>query len=215
LRKLAWGAESDLYVSTYLGWPVVVKKRFEKPYMDKRLSSKLVRQRTATEAKILFEASRAGVRVPLPLYVDPEAGIIAMEYVDGTLLRDEIERRQLEWVLAKACELGEMLGKLHNVDIVHGDPTTSNVLVERGTEELCLIDFGLAYFSKRPEDKAVDLRVLERAVMSTHPLLKDEVLRSLFECYARVLKDGGEVLESFKKISLMGRYVKERKAVRA
>jgi tRNA A-37 threonylcarbamoyl transferase component Bud32 len=32
-----------------------------------------------------------------------------------------------------------------------------------------LIDFGLSYHSTLPEDKAVDLYVLERAFASTHP----------------------------------------------
>ena len=32
-----------------------------------------------------------------------------------------------------------------------------------------IIDFGLSYVSSLPEDKAVDLYVLERAFLSTHP----------------------------------------------
>ncbi|KAK8402786.1 hypothetical protein O3P69_000839 [Scylla paramamosain] len=37
------------------------------------------------------------------------------------------------------------------------------------SSEVILIDFGLSSVEERPEDKAVDLYVLERAILSTHP----------------------------------------------
>ncbi|KAG8909222.1 serine/threonine-protein kinase bud32 [Tulasnella sp. 408] len=62
---------------------------------------------------------------------------------------------------------------MHAVDIIHGDLTTSNMMLRKssGTDEieLVLIDFGLSYQSALVEDKAVDLYVLERAFASTHP----------------------------------------------
>jgi TP53 regulating kinase-like protein len=38
-----------------------------------------------------------------------------------------------------------------------------------------MIDFGLSYTSTLPEDKGVDLYVLERAFLSTHPNSEDLV----------------------------------------
>jgi TP53 regulating kinase-like protein len=67
-----------------------------------------------------------------------------------------------------------VIGKLHDADIVHGDLTTSNMIVkqeasgELGTS-VVLIDFGLGMMKPTQEDKAVDLYVLERAFVSTHP----------------------------------------------
>ena len=45
---------------------------------------------------------------------------------------------------------------------------------EGGVESLqiALIDFGLSYVKNSAEDKAVDLYVLERAFVSTHPALE-------------------------------------------
>lgn len=40
---------------------------------------------------------------------------------------------------------------------------------ENGDHKLCLIDFGLGFAEGTPEDKGVDLYVLERALISTHP----------------------------------------------
>ncbi|MEM4475455.1 MAG: Kae1-associated kinase Bud32, partial [Fervidicoccaceae archaeon] len=210
LEPLAWGAESNLYLSTYMGRRVVVKIRFLKPYMDSRLARRLVYKRTVQEAKILFDASRAGVRAPLPLYVDPERGLIVMEYLRGPLLRDELGARSPEWAEERARELGEVVRSLHNADIIHGDLTTSNVIVS-DEGPLYLIDFGLSYYSGRPEDKAVDIRVLERAVSSTHPSLKEVFMRSFLESYSEGLRDWEEISESYSRLTLMGRYVRERR----
>jgi tRNA A-37 threonylcarbamoyl transferase component Bud32 len=90
--------------------------------------------------------------------------------------------------------VGTEIAKMHLADIVHGDLTTSNMMLRhpssisdlpQGMQQLVrklprcsdlvdmrcqlLIDFGLAYTSSLTEDKAVDLYVLERAFASTHP----------------------------------------------
>jgi len=90
--------------------------------------------------------------------------------------------------------IGIEIAKMHLADVVHGDLTTSNMMLrlpkpDQSTEgtstelvsyfrfPVCrlsspaqvLIDFGLSYISTLVEDKAVDLYVLERAFASTHP----------------------------------------------
>ncbi|KAJ9053449.1 serine/threonine-protein kinase bud32 [Entomophthora muscae] len=74
---------------------------------------------------------------------------------------------------------------MHELNIIHGDLTTSNVMIrtssgkqESEIEDLAstvLIDFGLSSVSSQPEDKAVDLYVLERAFQATHPQLSSLV----------------------------------------
>ena len=60
---------------------------------------------------------------------------------------------------------------MHKNNVIHGDLTTSNMLVEddKFGYKICLIDFGLGFAEGTPEDKGVDLYVLERALLSTHP----------------------------------------------
>lgn len=54
--------------------------------------------------------------------------------------------------------------------MVHGDLTTSNIMLRDGNAgKIVMIDFGLSYISTLVEDKAVDLYVMERAFLSTHP----------------------------------------------
>ncbi|EGD76966.1 TKL family protein kinase [Salpingoeca rosetta] len=78
-----------------------------------------------------------------------------------------------------AREMGRIVATLHKNDVVHGDLTTSNIL-RRHTGEYVVIDFGLSSVSKLDEDMAVDLYVLERALISTHigaAEMFDELLR--------------------------------------
>ena len=105
--------------------------------------------------------------------------------------------RYSESCTAAAKLIGEAVGKMHDADIVHGDLTTSNIMIREvysggggistmpKTQEVVLIDFGLATIQTLMEDKAVDLYVLERAFLSTHPNSADIVSptdSSLFFC---------------------------------
>ncbi|KAG5463453.1 MAG: hypothetical protein BJ554DRAFT_7360 [Olpidium bornovanus] len=68
-----------------------------------------------------------------------------------------------------AEKVGFSLANTHAVHVIHGDLTTSNMMLRRDSGALVLIDFGLSYIQDMVEDKAVDLYVLERACSSTHP----------------------------------------------
>jgi TP53 regulating kinase-like protein len=68
--------------------------------------------------------------------------------------------------------MGELVNRVHEVGVIHGDLTTSNMIIRQG--KIYLIDFGLSYFRDSAEDRAVDLYVLERAFKSTHPHLEDK-----------------------------------------
>ncbi|KAI3782606.1 hypothetical protein L2E82_12658 [Cichorium intybus] len=65
-------------------------------------------------------------------------------------------------------QIGDTIGKLHDGGVIHGDLTTSNMLWRSDTNQLVLIDFGLSFVSRLPEDKGVDVYVPERALLSMH-----------------------------------------------
>ncbi|BGP12168.1 hypothetical protein JCM10213_004734 [Rhodosporidiobolus nylandii] len=77
--------------------------------------------------------------------------------------------------------IGREIAKMHLADIIHGDLTTSNMMVrlldsprpgrENEVFEVVIIDFGLSTSSPMHEERAVDLYVLERAFASTHPVM--------------------------------------------
>lgn len=105
--------------------------------------------------------------------VDTENYLIYMEYIEGCSVREYLVTPEGQTDAAQtkvAQEIGRALGLMHNIDVVHGDLTTSNLLMRNETGgSVVLIDFGLSYVSQLIEDKAVDLYVLERAFSSTHP----------------------------------------------
>lgn len=104
--------------------------------------------------------------------VDVANSLIYMEYIEGSSVRDYLvtAQGQTEEAQTKVASLiGKALGLMHNIDVIHGDLTTSNLLMREETGAVVLIDFGLSYVSQLIEDKAVDLYVLERAFSSTHP----------------------------------------------
>jgi len=191
---ISQGAEARVFKSTLYedGPSILLKHRFSKQYRHRQLDTVLTKQRLSGEARALARCLKFGVIVPGVRYVDLEHGILGLEWIEGATVRrilgDDSEatseeassKENLEELLgqygltpdALMQKIGAALVKMHAADIIHGDLTTSNMMLRKdasGSTELVLIDFGLSYNSGLPEDKAVDLYVLERAFASTHP----------------------------------------------
>lgn len=81
--------------------------------------------------------------------------------------------------LSSLKDLAQEIAKMHDAEIVHGDLTTSNVIVRDNDNQVFVIDFGLGLLKPTLEDKAVDLYVLARAFTSTHPNSDLMVLQKL------------------------------------
>jgi len=98
-------------------------------------------------------------------------------------------------------EIGRSVRKLHDANIIHGDLTTSNMILK---DKVYFIDFGLGFFSTRIEDKAVDLFLFKKALESKHHEVWEE-------CFKEVLKAYGDqkVMERLKEIEKRGRYRKK------
>ncbi|KIK94611.1 hypothetical protein PAXRUDRAFT_827815 [Paxillus rubicundulus Ve08.2h10] len=213
--------------------PVLLKYRFTKRYRHPTLDSSLTRQRIAAEARSLMRCLRSGVNVPGIRMVDPADGVLGMEWIDGKILRallpggaeeedgssegevpEDFETEEDEVnplaefgisVDALMKMIGIELAKMHLADIIHGDLTTSNMMLRRGTNDLVLIDFGLAFHSSLVEDKAVDLYVLERAFTSTHPDSKP-LFESVLSSYEqRMGKKWDQIKRRLDDVRLRGR----------
>ena len=125
------------------------------------------------EARLLVKGRRAGLACPTLYYLDEWASEIWMEWINGESVRSYLSNEnQTDTIgigdIMKA--IGRSIGKMHDVDIIHGDLTTSNILVHEAPQckNIFIIDFGLGFSSTLEEDKAVDLYVLERALQSTY-----------------------------------------------
>ena len=154
---IAKGAESNIVKSSYLGQKAVLKDRIPKGYRIPEIDNKIRKARTKEEAKLLSDAKRAGVRTPVLYDIDLEEKSILMEEIEGDILKDIIDEDL-------AFRIGGEIAKLHGADIIHGDITTSNIMLQ--DDSLVFIDFGLGRYSHLVEDKAVDLLVLKKSLQS-------------------------------------------------
>jgi len=110
-----------------------------------------------------------------------------------------------------ASLIGNIIGQLHANDIIHGDLTTSNILIktnlslpQQQKHELVMIDFGLAFVSTLHEDKAVDLYVLERAFISTHPN-SESMVTTILQSYESSHSAAPQILQRLEKVRQRGR----------
>uniref|UniRef100_A0A8C4J039 non-specific serine/threonine protein kinase n=1 Tax=Dromaius novaehollandiae TaxID=8790 RepID=A0A8C4J039_DRONO len=152
------------------------------------------------------------ISAPVVYFVDYVTNSIYLEdIVDSVTVRDHISSVQQSGndassLLPLAEKLGELLARMHDEDLIHGDLTTCNILLRPPVEklDLVLIDFGLSFVSGLPEDKGVDLYVLEKAFLSTHPDT-ETVFETLLKTYAASSKKSGPVIKKLDEVRLRGR----------
>lgn len=192
------GAEAILYKkNSYL-----VKKRIPKGYRIKELDERLRRKRTLNEVNLMVKARRNGASVPSIIEKDMSEYKITMEYIKGKILKDFLEKFDEKKREAICRKIGENITKLHSSGIMHGDLTTSNMILNNG--ELYIVDFGLGKNSKKIEDFAVDLNLIKRALIAKHNKIWELVFKKILENYT--LKDKEKVIERMKNIEKRGRY---------
>lgn len=193
METMSKGAEATLYRDDR----AVVKQRHQKKYRHSELDERLRRERTDREARLLQAAREAGVNVP---DVEETGEFeLRMEMVTGTVLKDVAGERSEMWPA-----IGESVARLHRRNVIHGDLTTSNMIVQ--DEELYLIDFGLGFFSERVEDRATDLHLLQEVLESTHPDLAEDAMDAVLAAYREESDDAAAVVDRFDEIEERGRY---------
>lgn len=100
--------------------------------------------------------------------------------------------------------IGTTLASMHDSDIIHGDLTTSNMVYNPDKGDLTLIDFGLSHTSGLVEDKGVDLYVLERAFLSTHPNT-EHLFQVVLESYLDSSGNAKSVIAKLNEVRMRGR----------
>jgi len=157
---ISQGAEAKIYKSWLYeeGPPILLKHRFSKQYRHRQLDSTLTKQRLSSEARALVRCLKFGVLVPGVRYVDLEHGILGLEWIDGMTVRrllGDIDTSDLrmghpllstedgkdgfdQYILSSDTlmeQIGETIAKMHLADIIHGDLTTSNMMVRNGVHK--------------------------------------------------------------------------------
>eukprot|EP01035_Chromulina_nebulosa_P001389 gene1389-1856_t len=189
------GAEAKIYFCTYKGESAVVKERLSKRYRIPELDVKINKQRILQESRCMEKCKKGGIVAPVLLHTDIAHNRLYMERIMGLTIKEFLLQNSVDnYVSCNAIveKVGVAIGKMHDAEIVHGDLTTSNIMIRRKETnadglaqsdwEVVLIDFGLGSMKPSVEDKAVDLYVLERAFLSTHPG-SESLMSVLLEAY--------------------------------
>lgn len=160
----------------------------------------------------MHEAKRAGVSTPTIFLVDVENASITMEQVEGTQVKQILDGLSKDERDILCTKIGRLVAKLHKSGIVHGDLTTSNMILT-SDERVFLVDFGLGEKTCELEAKGVDLHLLKRALQSTHFQHAETCFSGFLKGYAAEVGEAcaAAVLEKVREIEKRGRYVAERK----
>ena len=134
-----------------------------------------------------------------------------MEYVRGEKLKNILDKHVIKDIELIGFEIGKLVGKLHNLGIIHNDLTTSNFILKDGSiKQIYLIDYGLSMKSSSFKDKAVDIDVFHRVLIATHPDESNMMFKKFLEGYKMISSDYEDTIKFYNKLSRMGRYYERR-----
>ncbi len=188
---IAQGAEAVLLKKSNR----ITKHRTPKHYRITSLDESLRKSRTKREIKIIGALQKS---IDVPKILSRDKYLFEMEYLDGPKIRDVLDNKP---ILAK--KIGIIVARLHNVGIIHGDITTSNMILHKN--KIFLIDFGLSSFSKKVEDKAVDIHLFKQALESKHHRVYEKALKLFLEGY-KAVQGYRAIIKQLEKVEARGRY---------
>ena len=205
------GAEASLYKKTWHNRKVIMKMRHPKQYRIAELDKNIRSQRTIHEPHIMHKAKEAGVPTPTIFMVDVAGANIIMEFVEGKQVKQVLDSFPKHERLKICKHIGKMIGRLHKNGIIHGDLTTSNMILTP-TSKIVFIDFGLSERSTELEPKGVDLHLMKRTLESTHYKIAKEGFKAVIEGYAESVgqEQTKQVTKKILEIEKRGRYVADR-----
>lgn len=192
------GAEADIFLVDWYKDKAISKLRTSKKYRHKVLDNIIRGRRTIHEANMLHAAKKTGIKTPYIYFLDPKRAEIIMEYIKGKNVKDIISKEI-------GNEIGKYVSILHNNNMIHGDLTTSNFIIDKNN--LYLIDFGLSFYSERIEDMATDIRVIKEILSSAHIHIFEETYQNFLDGYSEYTNHNfNRILNIVKEIERRGRY---------
>ncbi|MGZ7118564.1 MAG: KEOPS complex kinase/ATPase Bud32, partial [Methanobacterium sp.] len=197
------GAEANIYSGKWLTHDVLIKERIPKSYRIPEIDIRLRKERTKKEAKLLGEAKSCGVKTPLIYDIDKQNNSISLEKIHGKIIKEVFEDAKIKEIKDISGKIGENIANLHNCGIIHGDLTTSNLILK--DKKIVFIDFGLGKNSDLVEDKGVDLLVFKKAITGIHYKIADICFNEILKGYEKA-DNYSEIIEKVEEIEGRGRY---------
>ncbi|SRR3972149_3476158 len=196
-KVLQQGAEAIIYLDK----DKVIKDRIKKSYRISELDDKIRKQRTKSETKLLEKASNI-INSVTPLKTN-EKFSIEMPFIEGKKLSEHLDNFEFGEQKKICRKIGESVAKLHNNNIIHGDLTTSNMILKK--DKIFFIDFGLGFISQKIEDKAVDIHLFKEALEAKHFGHWQDLFKEFLNGYS-AYPEHKKILEQVKKVESRGRY---------
>jgi Kae1-associated kinase Bud32 len=206
MKMIKQGAEAKLFLNKLDDQRVIIKDRIRKKYRIKQIDEKIRKKRTSLEFNLLTVSRRIGVLTPKVLDVDKKNNKIIMEYIDGKIMKEVFKESDKKSIKKICFEIGKLIGKLHSNNVIHGDLTTSNMIMK--DDKIYFIDFGLGFFSRKIEDQGTDLKLLYEAFKSTHLKILNICWGNIIKGYKKEYSTADEVLKKIEEIQKRVRYKK-------
>lgn len=201
---LSQGAEAKIFQDNNL----VIKERNLKSYRIKELDEKIRKYRTRREINILEKASKI-ISVPKIHSSSEKDFKITMDFIDKKRLSEVLDSFENKKRLEICKTIGKQVALLHNNNIIHGDLTTSNMILKNN--KVYFIDFGLSFIDQKAEHKAVDLHLLKQALESKHYKHYATSFKAVLEGYKKICKNYKEIIDRLDKVEGRGRYKSKNK----
>jgi len=203
MKLIHQGAEAKIYLKEN----IIIKERIKKSYRIEEIDLKIRKKTTRFESRLMKKAAEI---IPVPKVISScdKKMLIEMEHIPGEKLRDIIDGMPEKERKSIMARVGKKIAKLHNADIIHGDLTTSNMILK---EKIYFIDFGLGFVSTKVEDKAVDLHLFKQALKSKHHKHWKESFKAVLEGYMEESKEFEKLMERFAQVEKRGRYKRKKK----
>ena len=202
MKLIKKGAEADIYTGTWKNSKALFKTRKIKTYRNSSLDSKIRKQRTIKESQMLSQVKSFGIPAPLVYFVNLEKSMIVMQEIPGKPVHDLSESK----IINMSKQIGKLVGLLHKNGVMHGDLTTSNFILFKNT--IYMIDFGLSQNSIKPEDHAVDLRLIKEILNSAHAKIMEPSWKNFLNGYKSVvgITYQTKIVKLVSEIESRGRY---------
>ncbi|MGE3727639.1 MAG: AAA family ATPase [Candidatus Sericytochromatia bacterium] len=136
------GSHSLIYLSHAVetGKPVIIKVlKKEQPSLQEIAQFN-------NEFEFTHDLNIVGIRSARQKTHFQHQSALILDYIQGTTLKQHLAEKpmSLQSGLHLAIQLAQLLGEIHQLGIIHKDLNPANILIESGTEQPWLIDFGLS-----------------------------------------------------------------------
>ena len=181
MKLIKKGAEADIFETKWQSSKAILKIRKSKNYRNPLLDAKIRKQRTIKESQILSQVKTIGIPAPLIYFVNLKKSSIIMQQIPGKPIHDLPSSK----IIPLSKEIGKLVGMMHKNGIMHGDLTTSNFILFKNS--VYVIDFGLSQNTIKPEDHAVDLRLIKEILNSAHAKIMESAWKNFLLGYKSVV----------------------------